>query len=104
MKLDSCLPGLTENPLKNEDDHASWRPWITRIAGEPVSGTVSSELFGFSRILDNPGPPTDTAVRVFQGILRHSEPKKGRLHRECGRVAIWLALHALDWTVEVESG
>ena len=43
---------------------------------------------GFSSILDDPGPPTGTAVLVFQGILSRWEPEKGLLHRECGRARI----------------
>jgi hypothetical protein len=43
---------------------------------------------GFSRTFDDPGPPTDIVVLVFQGILSRLPTEKGRLHRECGRTRI----------------
>jgi hypothetical protein len=49
----------------------------------------SAELFGLFRILDDPEVPTGTGRLGFHGILARSGPEKARLHRECGRAAIW---------------
>jgi hypothetical protein len=32
--------------LENEEWWPGWRPWIIKIAGDPLSGTVSLELSG----------------------------------------------------------
>ena len=46
--------------------------------------------FGFSRNLDDPGPPASTALLVFQGIPSSLDSEEGRLHRKCGRAHLIL--------------
>lgn len=58
---------------------------------------LSCPLSGFSRTLGDPGPPRRAATHVFQGILGHSGPEKGCLHRKCGRTAIWRGSFEAIW-------
>jgi len=50
MKMAPFRLGTTKDPLENEPTRAGCRPGITKSAGEPLNGTVSSELFVTLRI------------------------------------------------------
>src|SRR5512135_2185141 len=85
----------------------------TRLSAPPEPNTIvtgplslpaparswGGSLLGFSRTLDDPGPPTGTTVLVFRGILGCSEPKKGCPHRECGRTAFRRSFIPWQWSV-----
>jgi hypothetical protein len=58
------------------------------VSVRAVLKVLSSPLSGPSRALDDRGPPTGTAVGVFQGFFARAERERGRRHRECGRTAI----------------
>ena len=80
----SCsASGSNALTMRSPSSHDPYREFSnTTRAASHVSSSVRK---GFSRTFDDSEPPTGTTAHVLWGVLRCSEPRKGHLHRKCGR-------------------